>query len=145
MLICLFGTVLYYCWQQRNVVPLHQTKIVRYSMTFQKGHKKIGGRKRGTQNRVTSTTKDLLQRYIDSEIEALPLLKDLLAPKERIEALKGLLPYVYPRKQEINVKDEIKALLDNVESLTESQLLRLKEIIKEVTDNEQQRQTTISQ
>lgn len=100
-------------------------------MVFQKGHKKIGGRKRGKANEITPQARALLKAFVDGEITALPSITPELTAKERIDALKGLLPYVYPKKQEIDVRTEINAILSNLDNLTEEQLTRLKEIIIE--------------
>ena len=101
---------------------------------FQKGHKKVGGRKKGRTNKSTRA-KELLKQIVDNEIVMLPNILQNFSPYERIAVLKCLLPYVYAKKQEIDVKSEISALLSNIENLTESQLTRLKEIIEEVKTN----------
>lgn len=106
-------------------------------MQFQKGHKKLGGRKKGTKNKSDTEVKALLKSFVSSEIEALPERVAELTAKERCDVLKGLLPYIYPKKQEMDVKTEINTLLGNLDTLSEEQLARLKEIITEIYENEQ--------
>lgn len=104
-------------------------------MTFQKGRTKTGGRTKGVRNKTDSATKAALRLFVDKEIKTLPRMIDDLTVKERFDVLKGLLPYVYPKKQEMNVRSELNALLDNLETLTEAQLERLKEILTEIYQN----------
>jgi hypothetical protein len=62
---------------------------------------KFGGRKKGTPNKLTTETKELLQNVINDEIQNLPdRLKELDA-KERLNIITKLLPYVLPKQSEI--------------------------------------------
>lgn len=104
-------------------------------MAFQKGHKKVGGRRKGTTNKTDAQTKAALQAFVNREVERLPFLVEQMGAKERADTLRGLLPYVYPKKQEMNVRSELNALLGNLETLTDAQLERLKEILTEIYQN----------
>ena len=68
--------------------------------------KKYGGRQKGTPNKVNSTsseTKQLLQNIVAKQIENLETTLDKLEPAERVNALSKLLPYILPKKQDIEI------------------------------------------
>ena len=68
--------------------------------------KKYGGRQKGTPNKVNSTsseTKQLLQNILTKQIENLETTLDKLEPSERVNALSKLLPYILPKKQDIEI------------------------------------------
>ena len=58
--------------------------------------KKFGGRQKGTPNRLTRELRAVLKDLIHEELEALQEKLDHLDPKERLEVLVKLLPYVLP-------------------------------------------------
>lgn len=63
---------------------------------------KTGGRVRGTPNKLTKEIRVVLKSVIAKEIESLPdLLKDL-EPRERLELIIKLMPYVVPKVQSVN-------------------------------------------
>lgn len=79
------------------------------------GRGRIGGRSKGTPNKVTSTVKDWISQLIDdnrSQIE-----KDIkkLSPKDRLQMFEKLMQYVIPKQQ------SVKADVD-LSKLSESQL-----------------------
>ena len=57
---------------------------------------KTGGRTAGTVNKTTAETKELLQKIIEGMLNK-------LEPKERIDAVIKLLPYIVPKQQEIAI------------------------------------------
>lgn len=61
------------------------------------GKGRIGGRAKGTPNRVSATTKEWLASLIDENREQIE--KDLkqLQPKERLQILEKLMQYVIPK------------------------------------------------
>lgn len=59
--------------------------------------KKFGGRQKGTPNRLTRELRMVLKDFIYEELEALQDRMDYLDPKERLQVLIKLLPYVLPR------------------------------------------------
>jgi hypothetical protein len=67
--------------------------------------KKTGGRSKGTPNRTTAETKELLQKIVNKEIDGLSLLLEQLEPNERINAISKLLPYIVPKQSEVLTKD----------------------------------------
>ncbi len=60
---------------------------------------KFGGRSKGTSNKLTSKVKEALHLIFESEIANLPTYLDQLEPKQRIEVLIKLLPYVVPKAE----------------------------------------------
>ena len=66
---------------------------------------KYGGRTKGTPNKITSELRRTLKHIVDDELQILQNnIKELL-PKERLELLIKLLPYVLPKVQTVNAKD----------------------------------------
>jgi len=59
--------------------------------------KKFGGRQKGTPNRLTRELRAVLKDLIHKELETLQERLDHLDPKERLEVLVKLLPYVLPK------------------------------------------------
>ena len=59
--------------------------------------KKFGGRQKGTPNRLTKELRGVLKNLIHEELETLHERLDHLDPKERLEVLVKLLPYVLPK------------------------------------------------
>ena len=84
--------------------------------------KKHGGRAKGTPNKTTAETKDLLQKVLGKEVMKLGLMLGKLDPIDRINALSKLLPYILPKQQETSI--EIKQPL--TEEQREARLLELK-------------------
>lgn len=67
---------------------------------------KTGGRSKGTVNKSTSETKELLQKIVSNELGNITSLLGKLKPKERIDAIIKLLPYIVPRQSEISIPNE---------------------------------------
>ena len=70
-------------------------------MTGFKGTRNINGRPKGAVNKTTAETKELLQKIVSNELDNIPDLLAKLEPKERIDAVIKLLPYIVPRQSEI--------------------------------------------
>ncbi len=60
---------------------------------------KHGGRKKGTPNRLTKEVRAVLKEVVFDEISQIHLHFEKLDPKERIELLIKLMPYVCPKIQ----------------------------------------------
>jgi hypothetical protein len=63
---------------------------------------KTGGRKEGTQNRLTSEMRSVLKGIIDHELDHLPDHLDKLDDKQRLEFVLRLLPFVLPKVEVIS-------------------------------------------
>ena len=66
---------------------------------------KTGGRTKGSLNRTTAETKELLQKIVSNELDNITDLLGKLEPKERIDALIKLLPYIVPRQSEVSITE----------------------------------------
>ena len=77
-------------------------------MPFEKGHKKLGGRKQGIPNKSTKQIRELLNSVLQEEIERVPEhFNAITDPKQRLDALAKLLPFIAPKMQSIKeVKQE---------------------------------------
>ena len=60
---------------------------------------KHGGRKKGTPNRLTKEVRAVLKEVVFDEMSQIHLHFEKLDPKERIELLIKLIPYVCPKIQ----------------------------------------------
>ena len=66
---------------------------------------KTGGRELGTPNKTTSELRKVLKHMVDNELQNLQDNINELEPKERIELLTKLLPYVIPKVQTVSARD----------------------------------------
>lgn len=66
--------------------------------------RKFGGRVKGTPNRSTVETKELLQKIVGEELDKLGTLLNKLDPSERVNAIAKLLPYILPKQSEIKAE-----------------------------------------
>tara|TARA_B100000780_G_scaffold243031_1_gene186103 strand:- start:17 stop:262 length:246 start_codon:yes stop_codon:yes gene_type:complete len=63
---------------------------------------KHGGRKKGTPNRMTKELRSILKDMMYQEIENIQDNLDQLNPKERLELLIKLMPFVLPKTTSIS-------------------------------------------
>lgn len=76
-------------------------------MAKPKGSPKVGGRVKGTPNKVTAPIREKFQQLLDGYgIDK--MLKDLesLKPKERLDIVSGLAEFVIPKLARTEVKNE---------------------------------------
>lgn len=66
--------------------------------------KKYGGRKKGTPNRMTKELRSVLKDLMFEELENLKEHLDTLRPKERIELIIKLMPFILPKVNNISHK-----------------------------------------
>ena len=64
--------------------------------------KKYGGRKKGTPNRMTKELRVLLKDIMYQELEEVQERFSLLEPKQRIELIIKLMPYILPKVNSIS-------------------------------------------
>ena len=64
---------------------------------------KFGGRTKGTPNKTSAQAREVLQSVVGKELDKLGTLLAKLEPIERVNALAKLLPYILPKKQEIDI------------------------------------------
>ena len=63
---------------------------------------KYGGREKGTPNRLTKELRSILKDILYQELEDVQERFKLLEPKERIELLIKLMPYIIPKVTSIS-------------------------------------------
>ncbi|HJB84741.1 MAG TPA: hypothetical protein IAA13_04455 [Candidatus Alistipes merdigallinarum] len=87
------------------------------------GKGRLGGRAKGTPNRITASVKAWIFQVIDKN--RLQMEKDIeaLEPKERLQVLEKLMQYVIPKQQAVSANLDISRLSDEqlntlVEELT---------------------------
>jgi hypothetical protein len=66
---------------------------------------KTGGRQAGTPNKLTKEIRAILKDFLYNELELLPDHLDSLEPKERIEIIIKLLPYILPKVNPVSHKE----------------------------------------
>ena len=66
--------------------------------------KKFGGRKKGTPNILTSEMRDILKNVMLNRLSKIDELLDQLPPKEQMDILVKLMPYVFPKLETISHK-----------------------------------------
>ena len=70
-------------------------------MAFEAGHQKIGGRKKGTPNKLTKEMREVLKGVVANELDTLGQRLEELEPRDRLEVFIKLLPFVLPKTQSI--------------------------------------------
>ena len=70
---------------------------------------KTGGRELGTPNKVTKELKEVLSEVVNNELANVKELLSTLTPKERLDVVIKLLPYITPKLKETTLE------VDNVE------------------------------
>ena len=63
---------------------------------------KYGGRQKGTPNRMTKELRSVLKDVLYQELEQIQTHLDTLKPKERVELLIKLMPFVLPKVTSIS-------------------------------------------
>ena len=63
---------------------------------------KYGGRHKGTPNRMTKELRSVLKDVLYQELEQIQTHLDTLKPKERVELLIKLMPFVLPKVTSIS-------------------------------------------
>ena len=64
--------------------------------------KKYGGRQKGTPNKLTKVIRTVLKDLIYKELDEIRKCLDSLEPKQRIELVIKLIPYVLPKLDSIS-------------------------------------------
>ena len=73
----------------------------------QDGRGRLGGRKKGTPNKITGDLKSWVNDLLDNNRRQFETdLKDLL-PMERVKILSGMFNYVIPKQSSISIEEQI--------------------------------------
>lgn len=93
-----------------------RTKVENNSGKFQKGHKKTGGRKKGTPNKKTAQFKEIL-----GDFDTVTELKDLYQTTDKDELkfaiCKEFLKYEYPQRKAVEIANDIELPEFNIKGL----------------------------
>lgn len=85
-------------------------------MPFEIGHQKKGGRKQGIPNKSTKQIREQLTSVLQEEIERAPeLFNAITDPKQRLDALAKLLPFIAPKMQSIKEVKEDENQISKIE------------------------------
>lgn len=76
------------------------------------GKGRLGGRAKGTPNKVTSSVKDWIVKVINDNREQMEADLTTLEPKERLQILEKLMSYVVPKQQALNTNIDFAMLSD---------------------------------
>lgn len=87
------------------------------------GKGRMGGRQKGTPNKVTASVKDWLSELIDKNRGQIEADIKGLEPKDRLQVLEKLMQYVVPKQQYMNGVVEFDKLTDE----------QLNEVVNEIT------------
>lgn len=72
------------------------------------GKGRLGGRKKGTPNKVTGDMREALRKALEGYVDKIPeYIEAIKDPKDKIDALAKMFPYVMPRLN--NIDFEMKA------------------------------------
>ena len=94
--------------------------------------KKHGGREAGTPNKLTKEFKETLSNILSDEIEKLSETLQQLEPKERLDIIVKLLPYIAPKLQSIEYKDEsVKNVTSRIEFVSSEEERRISQMLDE--------------
>lgn len=76
------------------------------------GKGRIGGRQKGTPNRVTASVKDWVAQVIDKNRRQMERAIKALEPKDRLQMLEKLMQYVVPKQQAVSANVDFNKLSD---------------------------------
>lgn len=77
----------------------------------------FGGRKKGSVNKVTKEVGTWLANFLQHNTQNLQQDFDLLSPKDKFAVICNLLPYILPKKKELNVDLQQQEVLNIAESV----------------------------
>lgn len=63
---------------------------------------KYGGRGKGTPNKLTAEIRTILKEILSNEIANIPTILEQLEPKEKLEYVIKLMPYVLPKTNTVH-------------------------------------------
>ena len=85
---------------------------------FEKGHKKYGGKGKGTPNRTTKEAKELLEQILFGQVDNIKEALDTVKEKDSaryLDACSKLFTYVLPKKTDLTSDDKpLQAAIPNI-------------------------------
>lgn len=109
------------------------------------GKGRLGGRTKGTPNKVSGTVKEWLQAVIDNNRERFEDDLDDLEPGERVRVISNLLQYVTPKMQSASPEELLEAEYQKLSELLD---IAPDEVVNEIVErvkrltNDRRRETT---
>ncbi|MFA5816357.1 MAG: hypothetical protein WC865_12120 [Bacteroidales bacterium] len=64
---------------------------------------KTGGRQAGTPNKLTKDVREVLKSAVSTELDQLDQTLNLMTPKERLDAIIRMLPFVIPKLKDLEM------------------------------------------
>ncbi|MGO3181233.1 MAG: hypothetical protein ACTIJ9_00220 [Aequorivita sp.] len=91
--------------------------------------KKTGGRKAGTPNKTTQEIRDFMQGFLSEKFESLDEVFEQLEPKDKINAIIKMLPYLVPKQMQMDVSATHKhQTKQDLSKLSDDELYQLLEL-----------------
>ena len=84
------------------------------------GRGRLGGRAKGTPNKITSSLKEWIEKTLDRERENYLEHLNKLESKEYVKAYNTLLGYIIPKQQAISIDAQIEAEMKQLQRLLET-------------------------
>ena len=84
------------------------------------GRGRLGGRAKGTRNKLTSSIKEWIEKMLDEERENYLEHLNKLESKEYVKAYNTLLGYIIPRQQAISIDAQVEAEMKQLQKLMET-------------------------
>lgn len=84
--------------------------------------RKFGGRKAGTPNKVTASTREALKQFLDNQRPEVEKAFKKLSPKEKVYAYTRLLPFITPQYSAVNFglknmsEDDLQVIVDHLKN-----------------------------
>ena len=83
------------------------------------GKGRLGGRKAGTPNKATATTREWIQQILDENQQTIRDDLKKLSAKDRVNALLSLIPYIVPKQMAAQATLAVERLTDDeIEAMT---------------------------
>ena len=93
--------------QAQNTAPQQNEKRKATSGSFSKGHEKMGGRKKGTPNKMTSNLRKVLEEQLRPHIEKLnDYIESITEPDKKATVLAQWAPYILPKLSNITLGED---------------------------------------
>jgi len=99
--------------------------------------KKFGGRKKGTPNKTPQEVREFIQMFLEQQFEKLDEVFKQLKPKDKVNAIVKLLPYIVPKQMQMDLTATYKQEPQyDMSKLTTEELLKLVEITDKAKTDE---------
>ncbi len=93
--------------QVQNTAPQEKKKRQATSGSFEKGHKKAGGRQKGTPNKMTTNLRRILEAQLRPHIEKLnSYIDSIKEPDKKAAVLAQWAPYILPKLSNITLGED---------------------------------------